>query len=68
MPFWWFYPTRLRQYFLEGWRKKLPAWTEMVEGTRVLTKADLERLFPEATILVETAFGIPKSYIAYFRS
>ncbi len=67
MPFWWFYPTRLRQYFLEGWRKKLPAWTVMVEGTRVLTRTDLERLFPEATILVETVFGLPKSYIAYAR-
>ena len=33
--------------------KKLPAWTEMVEETTVLTKSDLRRLFPDATILVE---------------
>lgn len=38
----------------------------MVEETTVLTKADLRYLFPEATILVETVFFIPKSYIAYF--
>ena len=66
MPFWWFYPPRLRQYFIERWRIKLPAWTEMVEGTRVLTKMDLKQLFPDATIRVEVVFGIPKSYIAHF--
>jgi len=38
----------------------------MVEGTRVLTKVDLQQLFPEADILVEWFLGIPKSYIAYF--
>lgn len=66
MPFWWFYPATLRHYFIERWRKKLPAWTQMVEETTVLTEGDLRRLFPEATILVERLFGIPKSYIAYF--
>lgn len=66
MPLWWFYPARLRQYFIERWRKKLPAWTTMVEETRVLTKNELQQLFPEATIRVETVFGIPKSYIAFF--
>jgi SAM-dependent methyltransferase len=66
MPFWWFYPRWLRQYFIERWRIKLPAWTQMVEETTVLAKSDLRRLFPEATILIETSFGLPKSYIAYF--
>lgn len=66
MPFWWFYPSKIRRYLIERWRKKLPAWTRMVEETRVLTKADLQLLFPEATILTERSFGIPKSYIAYF--
>ena len=46
--------------------KKTSAWTQMVEETTVLTKRDLRRLFPEATILVEKSFGFPKSYIAYF--
>lgn len=66
MPFWWFYPERLRLRFVRRWRKKLPAWTQMVEETRVLTKAEMQHLFPEAKILTETSFGIPKSYIAYF--
>lgn len=66
MPFWWFYPIRLRKYCIERWRRKLPAWTKMVEETRVLTKTELKQLFPEAIIRVETFFGVPKSYIAYF--
>ena len=66
MPFWWFYPAPVRRYAIERWRKKLPAWTEMVEETTVLTKRDLRHLFPEATIMVESSFGLPKSYVAYF--
>ena len=66
MPFWWFYPVGLRRYLIDRWRRRLPAWTEMVEETRVLTRADMRRLFPEATILVERVLGIPKSYVAYF--
>lgn len=66
MPFWWFYPLKLRKHFIERWRKKLPAWTSMVEETRVITKAELEQLFPEAKIQVERLWGVPKSYIAYF--
>jgi hypothetical protein len=67
MPFWWFYPESWKRYFIAGWRAKLPAWTEMVEGTTVLTKRDMRRLFPEADILVERVLGIPKSYTAFFR-
>jgi len=66
MPLWWFYPPSLRRHYIERWRRKLPGWTEMVEGTRVLTKADLQRLFPESTIRTERVLGIPKSYTAYF--
>ena len=66
MPFWWFYPVKFRHYFIKGWRKKYPAWTEMVEGTTVLSKTDLLRLFPEATLKTETFLWLSKSYIAYF--
>jgi hypothetical protein len=67
MPFWWFYPEKLRRYFMSRWQKKLPAWTQMVAETTVLTKSELRRLFPEASIIVESSFGFPKSYVAYFR-
>jgi hypothetical protein len=65
MPFWWYYPQSLRNHFLTRWRKKLPAWTDMVEGTRVLSRDQIEELFPDAEIHVERFFGIPKSYVAF---
>lgn len=66
MPFWWFYPPSVRAYLIKRWRKKLPAWTRMVEETTVLTRSELQHYFPESKIIVETVFGIPKSYVAYF--
>ena len=65
MPFWWFYPETLRRAFQRGWRKKLPAWTEAVENTRVLTRRQLIDLFPEAKIKVERFAGLSKSYVVY---
>lgn len=65
MPLWWFYPENMRQAFLERWRKKLPAWTEMVEGTRVLTLDRVQSLFPGSSVYTEWAFGFPKSYAMY---
>ena len=65
MPFWWAYPVVLQRYFINRWRKKLPAWTDMVEATTVLRKSDMEKLFPDAQIMVERMFGIPKSYVAF---
>ena len=65
IPFWWYYPGWLKRYFLEGWSKKLPKWTEMVEGTRVLSKKDMTELFPDSRMIVEKFFGFPKSYTAY---
>ena len=67
MPFWWFYPEYLRRAFLRRWRKKLPAWTEMIENTRVLTRRQLIDLFPEAKIKVERFAGLSKSYVVYYQ-
>jgi SAM-dependent methyltransferase len=68
MPFWWLYPEPLRQYFIIRWRRKLPAWAEMVEGTRVLGRSQLHTLFPTAIVKTERLFGIPKSYVACYVS
>jgi SAM-dependent methyltransferase len=65
MPFWWFYPEPAKAYFIERWRRKVPAWTEMIEGTTVLSKGALQAYFPEAKIITERYVGITKSYIAY---
>lgn len=64
MPFWWFYPEPVKARFMTGWREKLPAWTEMIEGTTVIPKAEMARMFPTSTILTERVAGWPKSYIA----
>ena len=65
MPFWWFYPLWLRERIKKRWRTKLPAWTEMVDGTTVLTLDELHALFPDAKIWTERFLFIPKSYVAY---
>ena len=67
MPFWWYYPESVRTHFIRKWKEKLPAWTEMVEGTRVLSKERLRKLFPTARIRTERMLGIPKSYIVSSR-
>jgi SAM-dependent methyltransferase len=65
MPFWWFYPESMRRWFLKRWAAKLPAWTRMIEETRVLTRQELQGLFPDAEIRTERLLGVPKSYAAY---
>jgi 2-polyprenyl-3-methyl-5-hydroxy-6-metoxy-1,4-benzoquinol methylase len=61
MPFWWLYPQKLRDFFIERWRRKLPAWTEMVEGTTYVTKGELQKLFPQSTGITEKVLLVPKS-------
>lgn len=39
---------------------------DMVESIRLLTKTEIQTLFPDCEVLVEKLFGVlPKSYIAY---
>ncbi len=64
IPFWWAMPDSLRQRFIKGWRKKVPAWTEMVEGTCVILKKDFSAYFPDADVRTERFLGFPKSYVA----
>jgi SAM-dependent methyltransferase len=65
MPGWWFYPRAVRERFIRRWREKLPAWTEMIEGTRVLSKARLRELFPGGRMRTERLVGWPKSYVIH---
>lgn len=65
MPLWWCYPAGMRNWILSRWREKLPAWTEMIEGTTVVKLAEMRRLFPDGKIKVERVLGIPKSYIVF---
>ena len=64
MPFWWYYPSWVRTYFLNQWSKKLPDWAEMIATTTFVRKKDLKKMLPKAKILTEW-FIFPKSFIAY---
>ncbi len=64
MPLWWFYPKKLRLYFLRQWRLKLPSWTDMIENTTVLDKNELKELFPNSRLKVEWMI-FPKSLTVF---
>ena len=65
MPFWWFWPRPLQERAIRKWRRTLPDWCAMVEGTTVIRHADLQAMFPDARIWTERLAGIPKSHIAW---
>lgn len=64
VPFWWFLPLAFWTCIINRWKRKLPAWGEMVEETRGLNKKELTELFPVAKVRTEHLMGFPKSYIA----
>ncbi len=66
-PFFWYMPISMRKRMLNRWEKKLPAWTKMIRGTRLITEEQMRSLFPDATIYYEKKLGIEKSYSFYKR-
>jgi len=59
----------LVQNFSLGWYEKIPERTEVEEflrGFRLLSRRELQQLFPEATLLRERFFGMNKSYTAVY--
>lgn len=51
-----------------GWWPRIPdkaAAQKEVESIRLLTKTEVQKLFPESTVGVERFLGIPKSFFAY---
>ena len=67
MPFWWLYPQVMRSFFITRWRKKLPMWTQMVEGTDVVSIEEMKALFPESNMLKEWLI-FPKSLIVFSKT
>jgi len=65
MPFWWSIPRFIRARMHKRWEKTLPAWNEMVVGTTVLTRHQLQIYFHDGTMRTERVLGIPKSYYVY---
>jgi hypothetical protein len=65
MPFWWFYPERTRAAYIRRWHRDIPAWADMIAGTTIVRRAELETLFPDSRIWREWKMGFVKSYVAY---
>lgn len=65
MPFWWLYPTPVKNAFMRRWRRRLPAWAEMIAGTVVISKLRMKQMFPDSDLIIERAAGFVKSYICY---
>jgi Methyltransferase domain len=65
IPFWWAIPRAIRSRMIARWKRELPAWTAMIEGTTVITRKKLRSYFPDGTLITERLAGIPKSYTVY---
>jgi hypothetical protein len=60
--------ARLHNRWNLGWMSRAPsleAARREVEQVRLLTRRELQALFPDASIHVERFAGVPKSYVAY---
>lgn len=60
----------IRNCTLHGWltRPGLAEVEKFLAEVRLLTRPEMERLFPDCEILTERFFGLPKSHIAVRRS
>lgn len=65
MPFWWFWPTWMREMALRRWRRMVPVWSRMIETTTVIPLRDLRAMFPDGRLHVERRLGFTKSYALY---
>jgi hypothetical protein len=65
IPFWWAIPHSIRSRVQRRWQETLPEWNEMVAGTTVVRRRQLQRYFPDGVIRTERVLGIPKSYYVY---
>lgn len=65
VPFYWKLPAFVRQRLHASWKAKLGPWYEMIESTRVLSRCQMQELFPESRLYVERVCGFEKSYSAY---
>jgi trans-aconitate methyltransferase len=65
IPYYFKLPKAVTDRLIKSWRKELPVWTEMIEGTTVLPRKRMVELFPEASMFTERKFGFEKSYAAF---
>jgi len=74
-PFFQFLPISIRvwlvQNFKLGWFPKIPDYQKAlleVTSIRLLTKSEVQVLFPDAEIFEEKYFGLTKSFVAHSRN
>ncbi len=67
-----FFPLQVQvwllQHFSLGWRGKIPdfqAAKRSIESIRLLSKAEVMELFPDAALYQERVAGLTKSFVAY---
>ena len=65
VPYYWKLPDAAKARLMRRWKRRLPAWSNMVEETRVLTRQRMKDLFPDGQCYVERLFGLEKSYSFY---
>lgn len=65
LPFWWFYPQFIKDRFMRRWQEVLPARSEMLAATTVVSAKALREMFPDGTLWTEWVAGFPKSYVMY---
>jgi hypothetical protein len=65
VPYYWSYPQGVRDRLMKSWMKRLPVWAEMMNDTRVLSRARMAELFPDDLCFTERLGGLEKSYAFY---
>jgi hypothetical protein len=65
VPYYWRLPEPARVRLQSTWKRRLPAWAEFIQGTRVLSRARMQELFPNAELYVENKLGFEKSYACF---
>ncbi len=65
VPYYWRLPEAVRTSLKNRWRQRMPTWTEMIDGTRVISQEAMRGLFPRSEVYIERRFGFEKSYAFY---
>jgi hypothetical protein len=65
VPYFFRLPEAARERLLARWRDSLPLYAEMVEGTTVVARDEMQALFPDAQVFSERVLGFEKSYSFY---
>jgi hypothetical protein len=65
VPFYWRLPPAFKRLLHRRWEREIPQWMEMVRGTTVLTRREMDHLFPDVQCYTERVLGLEKSYACY---